>query len=64
MNFETITGDNRIEKEMQNIFALANKDESTPFAQCNKYYEGNEWVCLAFEGNYQYIQGKYLIINS
>ena len=32
MNFETITGDNRIEKEMQNIFALANKDESTPFA--------------------------------
>ena len=38
LHFNTITGDNRIEKEMQNIYKLANVDESTPFTQCNKYF--------------------------
>ena len=38
MNFQTMHGQDRIMSMMNNIYTVANIDESTPASDCNKYF--------------------------
>jgi O-palmitoleoyl-L-serine hydrolase len=64
MNFKNYWGDPKIEKEISNIYKVANTDESTPVAGCNAAHPGQEWKCLFIENSYPFITGKFMIINS
>ena len=46
MNFKTHLGDNKIEKQIFNLFKVANSEESTPDTECNTLYKGEEWKCF------------------
>jgi hypothetical protein len=46
INFPTIKGDRKFEKEMQNLYKVANIEEGTPLKECNVGYPGEEWRCF------------------
>ena len=64
LDFPSIKGDNLIEKRLNNIYTLANADESTPLEECNKHNAGAEWKCLLIENAYPYIQGRFMVLGS
>ena len=64
LNFKTHLGDDKIQKQISNIYKVANTEESTPLTECNQLHKGEEWKCLFIENSYQFIKGKFMVVNS
>jgi hypothetical protein len=62
LNFKTHLGVEKIQKQIQNLYKVANVEESTPATECNLQHKGEEWKCLFIENGYPYIKGKFMAI--
>ena len=62
--FKTHKGDSKIEKQIQNIYKLANSGESTPLEVCNDMFMKEEYKCLLLHYGYRYINGRFMTVNS
>lgn len=62
--FKTHKGDAKIEKQLQNIYKLANSGEPTPMDVCDDMFLKEEYKCYFLQNTYRYIFGRFMIINS